>query len=259
MNNIRLCIGILIVLTILSCSSDDNVSNNNPPNLTSRVYKKASSFENAILISSQELFYNTDGNLQQIVTDIDNGSKVTTIDIEYNSAGISKIINSISFGNSTNSTVKEYSITTTNNQIKLIGINGNDHEIQIDFTNKYVDAYREITPSNMMIIREELFLRNTDNNLVRHSGVGNSGNITFEYSNYDLGSVMPFHREYSIDYLLIFNLKPSEKLPLTEVYNENGISDTFTIDSSTLTYDSENNIINQGDNTNYTAYDYINL
>lgn len=257
MKKLNLLLGILIGITFLACSSDDGNSNNPEPDESIIVYKKASSFYNSTLSSFQEIFFNTDGKIQQIVTDIDNGWRVTTINIIYNGTTVSEITKTIDFGNSNDNTIEQYTVTSSNNQIKLTGMNGIDQEIQIDFTNNYVDGYREITLSNLAINQEEFFTRNSSNNLTTHSGVGDSGSITFEYSNYDMGNVMPFHREYSIDYFLIFGLRVSDKLPLTEVYNENGNSDTFTIDSSLLTYDNVNNIIIHGDNINYTEYEYI--
>ncbi len=77
-----------------------------------------------------------------------------------------------------------------------------DYGIQIDFTGEYVDSFKTIQLSDMSTLSEEIFQRNSDNNIMSHS----TSDMTFTYSNYDNGNIMPFHREYSIDYLLIFKL-----------------------------------------------------
>ena len=146
--------------------------------------------------------------------------------------------------------------TYSNTQIKLIEANGIDYEIQIDFTGDYVDAIRTVQSSDMMIFSEDTFQRNSENNIISHS----NSDFTFTYSNFDSGNVMPFNREYSFDYFIAFDLTPSEKLPLIENVNfTSGGSDTYTIDSSLLTYDNENNITLFGDNTNYIDFEYIEL
>jgi hypothetical protein len=258
----NLLFGLLIGLLSFSCSSDDNNDDddggsNNPPDLTSIVYKKASSYENSNLTSFQEVFYNSDKQIEQVVTNIDNGWRITTIDITYSGADITGITKTTNFGSSnTNDIVEEYNVSYSNTQIKLIEANGIDYEIQIDFTGDYVDAIRTVQSSDMMIFSEDTFQRNSENNIISHS----NSDFTFTYSNFDSGNVMPFNREYSFDYFIAFDLTPSEKLPLIENVNfTSGGSDTYTIDSSLLTYDNENNITLFGDNTNYIDFEYIEL
>jgi hypothetical protein len=108
----------------------------------------------------------------------------------------------------------------------------------------------------MTVFTEDTFQRNSDNNIISHT----NSDMTFTYSNFDTGNIMPFNREYSYDYFVAFGLKPSKKLPLTEeVTFTSGGSDTYSIDSSLLTYDDNNNITNFGDNSNYIEFEYIEL
>jgi len=66
MKKLNLLLGILTVLMLCSCSSDDtnNEENNNQPNPTTTVYKKASSYLDSSLISFQEVFYNSNGQIK---------------------------------------------------------------------------------------------------------------------------------------------------------------------------------------------------
>ena len=257
MKKLNLLIGILIAFTILSCSSDDGNLNNPEPEESIIVYKKASSFNNSTLSSFQEVFYNTDKKVNKVVTNIDNGWRITTIDVIYSGNEITEVIKTTDYGSSNNNdTVEEYDVTISNGQIRLTESNGIDYEIQIDFSGDYVDAIRTMQPSDMTIFSEDTFQRNSDNNIISHA----NSDMTFTYSNFDTGNVMPFNREYSFDYFIVLGLKPSKKLPLTEeVTFTSGGSDTYSIDDSLLTYDDNNNIINYGDNTNYIEFDYIEL
>lgn len=149
MKTLNLLLGILIGLSIASCSSDTGENETNPnPEKTMLVYKKASVYENSVLTSSQEVIYNSDKKVENVVTKID-----------------------------------------------------------------------------------------------------------FIYSNYDVGKVIPFHREHSLDYFIVFDLKPSEKLPLTEIHEYTD----YSIESSELVYDSHNIIIREGNGVNYTEFDYVEI
>ncbi len=55
MKKLNLLLGLLIGLTILACSSDSNNSYDDSDE-TVKLYKKASSFNSSILVSTQELF-----------------------------------------------------------------------------------------------------------------------------------------------------------------------------------------------------------
>lgn len=268
MKRLNFLLGILIGLTILSCSSDDgnntddDGNNPNPPDQTIIAYKKANVHEvhnNTTYISTQEVFYNSDKNVEKVVTNIDNGWRTTTLDVTYNGNTITKVAQTIDYGdpNSTD-TMLEFDVTISNGQIVLTESTGVDYEIQIDFTGDYVDSFKEVQPSTMTVLSEDIFQRNSDNNIVSH--VVTDNDMTYTYSNYDIGNVMPFYREYSFDYFIVFDLKPSEKLALTEIVTfSSGNSETFTIDPAELTYDTNNNIIRHGDATNYTEYEYIEL
>lgn len=259
MKTLNLLLGILIGLSILSCSSDtddngDNGTNPNPPEETMLVYKKASFYENSVLTSSQEVFYNTDKKVEKVVTKIDNGWRETTLDVEYNGNTPTKLTKTIDYGSSDdNDTVEEFNITFSDGQIFLYPVNGADYQVQIGFTGEYVDHVKVIQPSTNILFKEDIFQRNADNNITSH--VISDDNMTFTYSNYDVGKVMPFHREYSIDYLIVFGLKPSEKLPLTETHENTD----YSIDPSELVYDSNNNIIREGNDMNYTEFDYVEI
>lgn len=257
MKKLKLVTVILTGLTILACSSDNDNSNNPELEESIIVYKKANSFINSTLSSYQEVFYNTDKKVNKVVTNIDNGWRVTTIDVVYNGSEIIEVIKTIDYASSNNNdTVEQYDVTINNGQIKLTESNGTDYEIQIDFTGDYVDAIRTVHPSNMTVFSEDLFQRNADNNIILHT----NSEMTFTYSNFDIGNIMPFHREYSFDYFVALELKISERLPLTEeVSFSSGGSDSYSIDTSLLTYDENNNISIFGDNTNYLEFDFIEL
>jgi len=257
MKKLNLLLGILIGLTIFACSSDDGNINNPEPEETIIVYKKASSYNNSTLSSFQEVFYNTDKKVNKVVTNIDNGWRITTIDVIYSGNEITEVIKTTDYGSSNNNdTAEEYDVTVSNGQIRLTESNGVDYEIQIEFSGDYADAIRTIQPSNMTVFTEDTFQRNSDNNIISHT----NSDMTFTYSNFDTGNIMPFNREYSYDYFVAFGLKPSKKLPLTEeVTFTSGGSDTYSIDSSLLTYDDNNNITNFGDNSNYIEFEYIEL
>jgi len=257
MKKLNLLLAILIGPILFSCSSNDNNSEENSEE-TIVVFKKASSYENSNLMGSQEVFYNSNNKATKIVTNIGNGYKITTINISYIENEINEITKTTDYGNSNNQdTIEAYNVTISNGQIRLTESNGVDYEIQFDFTGSYVDAYRAITPSDMNIVFEEVFLRNVDNNIVSHSIVGD---LVFTYSNYDTGNIMPFHREYSLDYFIALGLKPSNKLPLTEERAfSSGNTNIYSIDPTLLTYDNINNIIRNGDDLNYVEYEYVKL
>ncbi len=257
MKKLNLLLGLLIGLTILACSSDNNNSYDDSDE-TVKLYKKASSFNSSILVSTQELFYNSNKQIETAITNIDNGYKITTIDVTYNDNTITRVKKTTAYDSSLSipDIIEDYDVNISNSTILLTEINGVDYGIQIDFTGEYVDSFKTIQLSDMSTLSEEIFQRNSDNNIMSHS----TSDMTFTYSNYDNGNIMPFHREYSIDYLLIFKLKPSNKLPLMEnVTFSGGGSDSYTIDSSLLTYDSDNDIINFGDATNYLQLEFIEL
>ena len=257
MKKLNLLVTILIGITILACSSNDDNPTNSVADQPIVVYKKASSYNNSLLSSYQEVFYNTNKKVNKVVTNIDNGWRITTIDVVYNGNTPTEVIKTTDYGDSNdNDTVEEYDVTISNGQIKLVEPNGNGYEIQIDFTGSFVDAIRTIQSSDLSILSEDVFQRNLDNNIVSQT----NSDMVFTFSNFDVGNVMPFHREYSFDYFIVFGLKISEKLPLTESISfVGGGLYSSTIEASSLTYDTNNNITNFGDGSDFIEFDYVEL
>ncbi|MFD2541371.1 hypothetical protein ACFSSB_03505 [Lacinutrix gracilariae] len=267
MKKLNILFTIFLGISILSCSSSNGDIEDNTEDIdenteeTIIVYKKATQYAQDGQFSysnSQEVFYNTDKKIIQVVTYLAYNSSTTTTDVIYNSDEISEISKTTTYENSNNIDIEEYDVIINNGQIKLTGVNGLDKEVQIDFTENYVDAIRTIQPSNLTTISENLYQRNNENNIISYTW---DNNISFTYSNFDTGNVMPFHGNYWDDYFIAFALKPSKNLPLTSTITySSGSTNTHDIDPTMLTYDNENNIIHYAyDSQNYTDYEYIEL
>jgi len=260
MKKLNLLFTILLGISILSCSSsNEDIDENTEESII--VYKKATQYGQDGQYSysnSQEVFYNTDKKVIRIVTFLAYNLSTTTTDVIYNNDEISEIIKTITYENSSNIDIEEYDVIINNGQVKLTGVNDLDKEVQIDFTENYVDAFRTIQPSNLATISENLYQRNNENNIISYT-FGN--NISYTYSNFDTGNIMPFYRNYWDDYFIAFGLKPSKSLPLTSTITySSGNTNTSDIDPTMLTYDNENNIIYFGFNSeNYYDFEYIEL
>ncbi|SDR71745.1 hypothetical protein [Christiangramia echinicola] len=248
----------LIVIFISSCSTNDN--NQNESKEISNFYKKTTLIRDSEISSFQEVFYNADNKIENVVTSIDDNWKVSTIEIEYDQGEISIISKRVeyddSYSDNETNTFEEFEVFQGYEEIILKGINNTEKSIRIEFTGNYVDLIDIFSHSNERL-EYYTFKRNSENNIVFFS----DENIDFNYSNFDQGNVLPLHREYSIDYLLAFGLKPSKKLPLTQesIHSSGGNSQESTMDSSLFSYDQNDNIIKYGHNENYWEYTYIDL
>ena len=65
----NLLLTILIAIFIMSCSSDDSQPNEEEEeetNIELKLYKKTNSYNDGILTSSQEIFYNSDNKIESV-------------------------------------------------------------------------------------------------------------------------------------------------------------------------------------------------
>ncbi|MFI0430133.1 hypothetical protein [Mariniflexile sp. HMF6888] len=103
-----------------------------------------------------------------------------------------------------NDSLKEYSVSFSNNAILLTESNGVDYGILIEFTDEYVDSFKTITPSNITTLSERIYKKNSDNNIISYIGSSTKS----IYSKYVKGNIKPiFLSEYYEDYFLVFGLK----------------------------------------------------
>ena len=78
----NLVLTILIAIFIMSCSSDDSQPNEEEETNTElKLYKKTNSYNDGILTSSQEVFYNTDNKIESVtLNEVDYLNRTFTVD-----------------------------------------------------------------------------------------------------------------------------------------------------------------------------------
>ena len=257
MKKLNLLLTLLIVLLVFSCSSDDSQPNREEQN-NEKLYKKTEGFNNGILTVSQEVFYNSNSNIESVTLN-DIGYLNRTFNVSYsgtNIIGITRATDIVN-PNGTDEIVNYSNVTIGDNSIVLIS-NESDRTLEIIYSNGYVDStkfYPTSTPNNVF---EQTFNRNSTNQLISN----NTGGDIFEYSNFDIdkkldpfGSVMEY--EHST-FFLIFGLKVTKDNPLTATYNFSG-GGTY---SNYLEYDEQGYVVKvsydePNSTTNYTVNEYI--
>lgn len=256
MKKLNLLLGLLIGLTIIACSSNDESSSKNEE--TIRLYKKSETYNNSILVSDKNVNYNSEDKIQNIITN-DFGYKTETISVNYSGNTISSIneIDEFVIPNNTNQNVT-YIVTTENNKITLTSGN---FVVEIYHSNDFVDSTREFNVTNPNSFSEQIFTRNSNQNLISNT-TGDSS--TFTYSDFDsdkiidpYGSVTEYF--YS-DYFKIFDLKVTNSNPLTATYSQGGGTETY---NEYLEYDALGYVIKStfepNSTTDYTEHLYIEL
>lgn len=239
-------LGIIILTTLLSCNSDDN---NETTITTSSFIKKIITTDIDPFVTS-EFFYNSDNKINHIAYPNSNYNVYITYE--------NNIVTNISevYPSFTNEYIVEYSNNT-------ISISSTNNSYEIDYSNEYVDAYRSSNFSNEV---EYLFTRNSDNNIISLSQIGDYSNgsvdRTYNYSNFDNKNCIPVFGNLSFnkDFFLIFDLKHSNNNPLTTEYTNNPNPDTFMY-NNTFEYDGNDNVILNGEisSQSYVEYEYIQL
>jgi hypothetical protein len=257
MKKLNLLIGILLGLTIFACSSNDDSSDNNNQE-TNRFYKKSEVYSNSILVFDKTVNYNSDNKIQSIITN-DYGYSTETITATYSGNEITTINENDDFVNPNNTDRNvTYDVTIEDNKITLESDNLN---VEIYYTNGYVNSTREFNPSNPNAFTEQVFTRDSNLNLVSNTTGDGS---TFTYTDFDsdkmvdpFGSVTEYF--YS-DYFRLFDLKVTNSNPLTATYNQGNTTDTY---NEYLEYDELGYVIRTtfepNSTTNYTEHQYIEL
>jgi len=237
---------ILIGVIFLSCDSEEiNTTNNS----TNSYIKKIITTDIDPFVTS-EFFYNSDNKINHITYPNSNHNVYVTYE--------NNIVTNISevYPSFTN----EYNVEYSNNTISILSPN---NSYEIDYSNEYVDAYRTSNFSNEV---EYVFTRNSDNNIISLSQIGDysngSVNRTYNYSNFDSKNCIPVFGDLSFnkDFFLIFNLKHSNNNPLTTEYTNNPNPNTFMYNSA-FEYDENDNVILNGviSSQSYVEYEYIQL
>jgi hypothetical protein len=255
----NLLLTILIAFFLMACSSDDSQPNEEEPTNTDlKLYKKTNSFNDGVLTSTQEVFYDNDNKIESVNSnEIDYLNRTFTV--SYSNGNVSGIIRATDIvnPNGTDETINYNNITTTNNSIILVSDNS-DKTLEIEFTDGYVNStkfYPTSTPNNVFM---QTFTRNSDNQLISN----NTGGDSFEYSNFDsnkkldpFGSVMEYEHN---TFFMIFSLRVSKDNPLTATYNFSG-GGTY---SNFLEYDEQGYVTKvsydeSSSSLNYSAHEYI--
>ncbi|WP_179317590.1 hypothetical protein [Winogradskyella undariae] len=255
----NLLLTILIAIFIMSCSSDDSQPNEEEETNTElKLYKKTNSYNDGILTSSQEVFYNSDNKIESVtLNEIDYLNRTFTVN--YTNGNVSGITRSTDIinPNGTDETINYNNITSTNSNIILVS-DASDKTLEIEFSNGYVNSTKFYPTSMPNNVFTQSFTRNLDNQLISN----NTGGDVFEYSNFDsnkkldpYGSVMEYEHN---TFFMIFDLRVSKDNPLTATYNFSGAG-TY---SNFLEYDEQGYVTkvsydNTSSNSNYSAHEYI--
>lgn len=255
----NLILTILITIFIISCSSDDSQPNEEKKTNTElKLYKKTNGYDDGILTSSQEVFYNTDNKIESVtLNELDYLNRTFTVNYTNNNvSGITRATNVI-HPNGTDETINYNNITITNNNIILVS-DASDKTLEIEFSNGYVNSTKFYTTSMPNNVFTQSFTRNSDNQLISN----NTGGDIFEYSNFDsnkkldpYGSVMEYEHN---TFFMIFDLRVSKNNPLTAKYDFSG-GGTY---SNFLEYDEQGYVTkvsydNSSSNSNYSTHEYI--
>jgi len=258
MKKLNLLLVILIGLTILSCSSDDNNDgDNNNPIETETFFKKSITYVNGIVEFTREIFYDSNNKVQSIISEEISFNR-RTLQIEYSNEAISAINEDVEYDNLPNFS-QTYNVIIELNKIILTG-SVDDRTIEIYHTDNYVDLTKVIQTSTSTIVFENIFLRNQNQNIISIT----DGNIIFTYSNFDSnkkndpsGASMTYEFD---NFFKIFNIKVSKDNPLNSEYNQQGNTGTENI---YLEYDNLDNVIRKSyepnSTDNYTEHLYIEL
>jgi hypothetical protein len=256
MNKLKLLLGLLIGISIIACSSDDDSSNGNQE--TIRLYKKSEVYNNSNLVFDKTVNYNSENKIQSIITN-DYGYNTETITVNYSGNTISSIteIDDFENPNNTNQNIT-YDVTIENNKITLTSGN---FAVEINHSNSYVNSTREFIITNPNSFTEQVFTRDSNQNLISNTTGDGS---TFTYTDFDadkmvdpFGSVTEYF--YS-DYFKIFDLKVTNSNPLTATYSQGSVTDTY---NEYLEYDELGYVIKTtfepNSTINYTEHQYIEL
>lgn len=257
MKKLNLLIVILIGLTILACSSDDDSSDNNNQE-TNRFYKKSEVYNNNNLIFDKTVNYNSNNRIQSMITN-DFGYSTETITATYSGNTITSINEIDDFDNPNNTDRNvTYDVTNESNKITL---ESNNFTVEIYYSNGYVNSTREFNPSNPNAFTEQTFTRGSNMNLISNTTGDGS---TFTYTDFDsdkmvdpFGSVTEY---FYADYFRLFDLKVTNSNPLTAIYTQGSVTDTY---SKYLEYDELGYVIRTtfepNSTSNYTEHQYIEL
>jgi len=257
MKKLNLLIGILIGLTILACSSD-NDSSDNINQETNRFYKKSEIYHNSNLVFDKTLNYNSNNRIQSIITN-DFGYSIETITATYSDNTITTINEIDDFVNPSNTDRNvTYDVTTENDKITL---ESDNFTVEIYYSNGYVNSTREFNPSNPNAITEQTFTRDSNLNLISNTTGDGS---TFTYADFDTNKMVdPFGsvtEYFYADYFKIFDLKVTNSNPLTAIYSQGNTTDAY---SEYLEYDNLGYVVRTtfepNSTTNYTEHQYIEL
>lgn len=256
MKKLNLLLGILIGITIIACSSDDDSPSGNEE--TNRLYKKSEVYSNSNLVFDKTINYNSENKIQSVITN-DYGYNTETITVNYSGNSISSITEIDDFVNPNNTDQNvTYDITIENNKITLTS---GTFAVEIYHSNGYVNSTREFNTTNPNSFTEQVFTRDSNQNLISNTTGDGS---TFTYTDFDsdkmvdpFGSVTEYF--YS-EYFKIFDLKVTNSNPLTATYSQGSVTDIY---NEYLEYDELGYVIKTtfepNSTTNYTEHQYIEL
>lgn len=256
MRKLNVLFGLLIALTTIACSSEDDATSENEE--PTRLYKKSEVYFESNLVFDKTVNYNSENNIQSIVTN-DYAYRINTISVDYFGSTISSINENDDFVNSMDPNLNvSYDITFENNRITMVSDN---FAVEIYHSNGYVDSTKEFNPADPSVFSEQIFTRDSNQNLISNTTGDGS---TFTYTDFDADKrVDPFGSvtEYSYsDYFKIFGLKVTKSNPLTATYSQGSVVDTY---SQYLEYDALGYVIRTTSQavsaTSYIEHQYIEL
>ena len=238
----KILLSLFIFTTLLSCSSNENSTENN---LTNSYIKTASLDDDGNSGEPKEFIYNADNKISKIIY-----GSFSILDITYSN----DIVSLIKTTNNNSGYVAEFHVTIENNTISLTST---DQIIELDFTNEYIDAFRIIYQNPTQLIWESTFTRNSDSNINSFETSTSTSNTVYNYSNFDNKKCTTTYNSYNNDYALIFGLKPSVNNPLTAEYIYNNGNPSMI--DYTLQYDDADNVIQLNQTVIQINYEYIEL
>ncbi len=256
MKKLNLLFTLLLGLTIIACSSDDNSASENEE--TIRLYKKSEVYYESTIVFDKTVNYNSENNIQSIITN-DYTYSSNTITVNYSGSTISSITEINNFENPLDPDQNvTYEITIENNKITMTS---GDFAVEIYHSNGYVDSTKEINTANLIVFAEQIFTRDSNQNLISNTTGDGSA---FTYSDFDadkqidpFGSVTEYF--YS-DYFKIFGLKVTHSNPLTATYSQGSVIDTY---NDYLEYDALGYVIRTtaqpNSTTTYIEHQYVEL
>jgi hypothetical protein len=144
---------------LVGCNNDDDDSAEETP-ITNKLYKKSESYTGGILTSDKTVNYTSENKILSITTNHFGFSKLTiTVDNE----SVTRLTEVLELDNSNIDRYNYFDVTRENNKIILVA---DDTRLEFTRSNGYVDSAKQIDISTSTIFYEEIFTRDSDQNLI---------------------------------------------------------------------------------------------